>query len=199
MRILAAGLALAGCAAPPARIAHPKPFPARVALLPLANHSNSLAGPQLIRQLIHMRLTGGLYRPMSVDEVDRRLRELGVTDGGQLGAIPPARLGEALQADGLLIGEVLAFDRQTLGVMNKRAVEVRLRLVDPATGATLWEATRRQANSKVGLSQDAIAENLAGGIAEKLVENVMHNPLRPESEDVVQSLMKELNTARKYW
>jgi hypothetical protein len=195
---VALALTLGACASPVPKPPRPGPFPARVALLPLNNHSNNLAGPVLIRHLIQGRLLGGRYNPPPEIEVDRKLKEIGITDGGQLGAVPPAKLAEVLGVDGLLMGDVLAFDRQTLGVMNKRKVEVSLRLVD-AAGRTLWTATRKETTSKIGLTKDAIAENLAGGLTEKLIENALRNPLRPESEQVVHSLMKDLNRTRSAW
>jgi len=194
--VLAAG---AGCAPGVRKPRHLTPFPAQLALLPLDNHAVSLAAPVLIRRLLEMYLVGGQYHPAPAAEVDEKLRAIGITDGGQVRSVTPAKLGETLGADALLMGEVLTFKYTNIGIYSKREVEVHLKLVLAATGEVLWEDTRKEANSKAGFTADAIKENLVGGLSTELVEKAMKDPLRPESETVFNALMRGLNRTRRDW
>ncbi|MEK7475970.1 MAG: GNA1162 family protein [Candidatus Coatesbacteria bacterium] len=190
---------VAGCHEPVKRVQHDTPFPASIALLPMNNFANNVRGPHLIRKLVEMRLIGAGFDSMDLREIDRRLDGIGITDGGQLGAVQPQKLGEVLGVQGLLYGEVLQFGYTNLGVFNKRVVEVHLVLVETATGRKLWEATRKETTSKVGLNADTIKENLVTGLVEKYAETILKNPLRPEAETVVQSLMRDLNRTKRSW
>ena len=80
-----------------------------------------------------------------------------------------------------------------------RTVKVRFWLVDAKTGTVLWETEKSKANSELGLSKGAAKNILIKGYANKAVENIMDNPLYPESEDVVRLLVRELGKARKNW
>jgi hypothetical protein len=163
------------------------------------NFANNVQGPHLVRKLVEMRLRGSGFDSMDLKEIDRRLDGLGITDGGQLGAVQPQKLGETLGVQALLYGEVLQFGYTNLGVYNRRVVEVRLVLVEAASGRKLWEGTKKETTSKVGLNADAIKENLVVGLVEKYAETILKNPLRPEAETVVQMLVRDLNRTRRDW
>ena len=145
------------------------------------------------------RVIAGAARAIAAEAPDRRLDGIGITDGGQLGAVQPQKLGEVLGVQALLYGELLQFGYTNLGVFNKRVVEVHLVLVEAATGRKLWEGTKKETTSKVGLNADAIKENLVTGLVEKYAETLLRNPLRPEAETVVQSLMRSLNQTKRNW
>lgn len=190
----------AGCSKPASvKARHDTPFPQPIALLPFANSTNSLDGPVLLRALVGKRLSESDYRVTDQAETDRKLRDLGISDGGQLRAVDPVKLGASLGASGLLYGEVIQFGYTNLGVYNKRAVEIRLSLVDGATGARLWESTRKASSTRLGLDRDAITENLAVGLAEKVVEKILKSPLRAEAEEASRDVVRDLNRARNSW
>lgn len=193
-------LLAAGCASHAVKKVHrATPFPARVALLPLESHVVSMQGPVLVRKLLEMRLVGGGYNPPLANEVDEKLRAIGITDGGQLRSVSATRLCETLGVDAVLMGDLLEFKYTNIGVYAKRAVKAQLRLVAAGTGEVLWQGMREDSSSKLGLSSEGIRDNLVGGLAVKLVETALKNPLRPESETVCAALMRDLNRFRKDW
>lgn len=197
---LAVMLGVAGCPRPaPPRVVHPRPFPGPIALLPLANGATNLQGPVLIRRLLETSLRGAAFTGPDPATVDDRLRALGVTDGGQLGSVSATRLAESLGVAGLLYGEVVTFNYTNLGFLARRSVEVRLRLVEAATGETVWQATRKETRSKAALSADAMKENFVVGLGTKLIETALKSPLRPESEVVSHALVRDLSRARNTW
>ncbi len=194
-------LCVAGCPdmAPVKHVAHARPFPRTIAVLPLANAAVNMQGPILVRKLLEMYLMGAQYNYPEDKTVDTALRGIGITDGGQLGSVTPAKLGATLKVDGLLYGEIVRFKYTNLGFLSKREVEVHLKLVDAGTGEVIFEKARDEVHSKAALSVDAMKENLVVGLGTKLIETAMKSPLRPESETVCQGLIRDLNLVRKNW
>jgi len=200
LTLLAIALLSCGCpdsTKPTAR--HAKPFPGSAALLPFNNHSNSLVGPVLIRKLLEDMLSGSSLELQDPAETDESLRALAITDGGQLGSVTPQKLGEKLGVEALFYGELVDFSYTNVGVLSKRSVKARLKLVDAKTGETLWAAEKERVNSKAGLSADAIKENFAMGLGTKFLEKAMNSPLKPETEDVAHDLLDDLVRAKQNW
>lgn len=200
-KFLFPALLLAGCAAPAAapKASHASPFPEKIALLPLDNQSTDLRGPELVRELLKDSLDLANFDLADNAEVDEKLKSVGISEGGQLNAVTPQKLGELLGVDALVYGDLTEFKNANVGVYSNRTVEAELKLVDAKTGEKLWEATKRKANSKLGLSKDSALGNLKAGYAEKALESVMNNPLRPEAEEAVRLLVKDLVKARRNW
>lgn len=167
----------------------------KVVVLPLDNLTNDLQGPLLLRQLMQMQLAAAGYRSESSDWIDKKLKELGITDGGQLPSRKPDELGAALQSDALLYAELTEFKNQNLGGYAARTVEAHAWLVDAKTGGTLWEATKRKSNRRAALTGDAIKAGAVTGYAGSMAEKAMGNPLRQETEDVVRMLVKDMTTS----
>ncbi len=191
---------LGGCApgaAPSVR--HSSKFPSSIALLPLSSEAIDVRAPELVRSLFDTYLSAANFNLADIKGTDQKLEGLGISEGGQLNAFPPKKLAETLGVDALLYGDIEEFNNANIGVYAKRAVKVRLWLVDPETGATIWESERSKANAQLGLSKEAAKDILVSGYAGKAVENIMNNPLRPEAEDAVRLLVRDLGKARRDW
>lgn len=188
---------LGGCAEQRQAARPARPFPEKVALLPVSNYSNSMVGPVLLRKIIEEYLLASTMEVQETGDTDEALKTIGISQGGQLNSSTPQKLGELLEVDGLLYCELLDFSYTNIGVMSKRSVKARLLLVETATGARLWETEKESVGSRAALSADAIKENFARGMGEKLLETAMRSPLRPETEDVAHALLKDLARARK--
>ena len=192
-------VALGGCAATAPAVRRDFPFPSTLALLPLENQSLDLRAPEILRELLDTYLSASNFSVAEVREVDEKLAGLGISEGGQLNVSTPQKLGALLEADALLYGEIETFNNANIGVYASRTVKVSLRLVDAKNGTVLWETEKSKANSELGLSKERAKSILVSGYANKAVENIMDNPLYPESEDVARQLVRELGKARKNW
>lgn len=190
---------LGGCTATAPVARRSASFPATIALLPLENQSLDLRAPELLRDLLDTYLSAAQFNLTDVNEAEEKLRGIGIQEGGQLNAVAPRKLGELLEAEALLYGDIETFNNANVGVYASRTVKVRLWLVDAKTGKKLWETEKSKANSELGLSKERAKSILVSGYANKAVENFMDNPLYPESEDVVRLLVRELGKARKNW
>lgn len=197
-RALALAAALAcGCASPePARYLAPDfgaRAPARVAVLPFDNESVDLAGPELLRRLVFSRLEGHGFAAPGLEAVDAALAaSLGITDGGQLRSVEPARLGRALGADGLLYGTVEDFAFVNVGFAVRRVVRLRLRLVEAAGGARLWEDAGLGLTERLTLTKKGARRAFFEGVAERAAEGLLRTPLMPESLEAVRCLFSRL-------
>lgn len=190
---------LGGCAPAAPSVRHTTGFPAGFALLPLSSEALDLRAPELLRSLFDTYFSAANFNLADIQETDEKLKTLGVSEGGQLNAYTPKKLAQVLGADALLYGDIEEFNNANIGVYAKRIVKVRLWLVDGKTGETIWESERSNGNAQLGLSKAAAKDILISGYAEKAAENIMNNPLRPEAEEVVRLLVRDLGKARRDW
>ncbi|PIU83815.1 MAG: hypothetical protein COS68_02000 [Elusimicrobia bacterium CG06_land_8_20_14_3_00_38_11] len=157
--------------------------PQIIAVLPFNNQSVDLDAPVIMRYLFNKRLSAVGYNTIPLDEIDEKLREMGITDGGQLAATTPKELGEKLNADGLIYGDVLEFKYTTLGFYYARTVQANFKLFDSKNEKLLWEDERKVSNKKFEFKE--IGKAFALQLAEKGLDKALKSPLKEESNGVV--------------
>ncbi|MBI4054549.1 MAG: DUF799 family lipoprotein [Elusimicrobia bacterium] len=181
-----------GCATRKARsVSPPLVSVSKVAVLPFSNQSLDLTAPELLRRLVQKAVAERGYAAVSLEEVDLRLKDLGITQGGQLKAVEPQELGRVLEVEGLLYGEVEEFEDQNLGFFQKRSVRLRLRLLSGATGESLWEEVRDSGKTELHTSSRQARQAFAERLAARWAENLMKHPLAGPSREVVEKLMRQ--------
>jgi len=99
--------------------------PSKLVVLPFDNETSDLTGPELVRGMVAGRVGGAGYESPGLAAVDSTLKEMGITDGGQLGAVSTEALGRAFDTDGLLFGSLEEFTYQNIGVLRRRLVRLR--------------------------------------------------------------------------
>jgi len=79
---------------------------------------------------------------LPLEQIDAQLKIQGFTDGGQLHAATPQKLGEWTGADSLLYSTIESFDYINVGFYTQRRVKILSRLVSAKTGVeTIREKT----------------------------------------------------------
>lgn len=112
----------------------------RVAVLPMKNDTADVDGPNVVRKKMIEMLENKSYVVKDVKESDQILRDqMGINLGGQLDMTTPQKLAETLGVEGLLYGTLMDFDETTTGVLDVRKVRAKFKLVNAATGQTMWE------------------------------------------------------------
>lgn len=106
---------------------------------------------ELLRYLIHRRLTPSPYLLLDDEVVDRRLRAAGFASPIAAANADFRALRAALGVDGVVLGEVTTLYNLQLGVLFRQAVVAELTLIDTASGRPLVQIEH--------------AESLTGGIA----------------------------------
>ncbi|MBI4051069.1 MAG: DUF799 family lipoprotein, partial [Elusimicrobia bacterium] len=136
------------------------------------------------------------YSTKPLDQVDSVLKEMGITDGGQLSAFTPQQLGKKLGVDAVVYGELLEFTYKTTGFLNIRQVKARFKMVDALTGETLWEAEGLGANSEGAVSSSAAIQAGLKSLGTQLVEKAVQSPLRTEIWDMIWNAIEFLPRAQ---
>ena len=114
--------------------------PNTIAVLPMDNFSLEPAVEDTLHQEVYARLAHKGYAKVSAEHVSEVMARLGVTVPGLLAGFSPTRLGQELNADALLMGQIEQSSRINQLAYDAVVVSCSLRLIDAKTGATLWRA-----------------------------------------------------------
>lgn len=148
--LLAALLALllGACASAPrddgAYLEH---MPTSILVLPPLDETPEVdAGPGFLATVTRPLAEQGYYVfPVAV--VDRLLRENGLPDAHEMHQVPLDKLDEVFGADAVLYVTLTDWGTEYLVLSSVTSVGYRARLVDVATGTTLWQGSGLQAQS----------------------------------------------------
>jgi len=195
----AAGTIASGCAPKAQFLKSPYAPPRSVAVLPFDNASNSLEAPVLMQKLAADALATGGYNVVPAAEVEAKLRELGISQGGQVRSRKTEEMAAALGASALLYGEVRKFSYMTIGVYMKREVNVGLELI-AADGSRLWKhaagAVRQDIEVDAAKHGRSFVESLGSQLAMKWIERILSHPLYPEMQRSIHDVFLTLPSAR---
>ncbi|MFH1541315.1 MAG: GNA1162 family protein [Elusimicrobiota bacterium] len=164
--------------------------PKKIAILPFTNQSVDFDAPVLLRYLFGKRLDAIGYNTISFEEIDAKLQEMGITDAGQLPTINPKELGEKLDVDGLVYGDVIEFKYTTLGFYFARTVQANFKLFDAKNTLLLWEDERKVSHKKFEFEN--IGKAFADQLIEKMVDKALRSPLKAEANEVVNTSVQTL-------
>jgi len=180
-------------------------IPQQIAVLPTINHTTDVMGGLVFRHLFFLELEDRY--PMlliPLEQVNERLNEEGITDGGQLNAVEEQELFQILQADGLLYIDLLACDYQTLGISETRRVKVHFVLITPPA-KKMWDFEHEVDEGKsafdtffsiLGNPKEGLKET-AKDLGEQLAQKggrmwLLDHALKPEMEMVIEEAMDSL-------
>lgn len=155
---------LAGCAGQQAAPTSGPLF----AVFPLENQSNDVDAADKVRKVLLEEMRAKGFRLVPPETVDAALKDLGVTDGGQLRAVPFERIRAGLTAERFVYGTLVDYGIKSAVAFTQRRVELKLRVLDSA-GAVAFEDAGVGIVSKAGV--DA-AGDLALNVAGKVVKSV---------------------------
>lgn len=111
-----------------------------IAILPMVNNTNSVDGPQFVREQFAERLPFYRYMVKPIKNVDAVLKDkMGITLGSQLEMTTPQELGNILEADAVIYGTLMDFNTRITGFQNIKEVRAKFKMVDAKTGAVIWE------------------------------------------------------------
>ena len=155
-------VSMAGCAAKPiptdytAFIRH---MPSSILVLPPVNRSAAVEAPDLFLATITRPLAERGYYVFPIAVVDRLLKDSGAPTPGEMHRIPLKRLTEILDADAVMYIEIEKWTTSYVVIETHTRVVINYRLVDTATGRTLWTRT-----IATGESSAQYAGDNAGGV-----------------------------------
>ncbi|MGC8866585.1 MAG: GNA1162 family protein [Elusimicrobiales bacterium] len=161
---------------------------ASVSVLPFDNMSNDITAETMMRNLVSdaFKKKGWIVIPDS--EVDEKLKNLGITDGGQLNSVDPKEISLLLSSRYLCYGSINDFKFQNLGFIIRKNVELNIRIYDSKEGRFVFDETSNSSDTKIYLNKDEAKEAFIKYNALKLVENIMKRPLYEQAVDVVNKI-----------
>jgi hypothetical protein len=151
--------------------------PHLIAVLPADNQSNDMAAPDTMKRVDSEILTYMGMMPIAGLEQDKQLRDMGITDGGQLRAFKPQDIAAKLGVDGLLYTVVENFNDINVGVYIRRIVEVKLKLVD-AKGNVLWDLHAEGKTQEFNISPTSMAQAAVQGAISNVVGSQLEKMLK---------------------
>lgn len=119
-----------------------KDLPMTVAILPFTKSDDisKEEGPDwLLREVFFNYFSYLAYNDISLEEVDRRLKQAGYENTADLAKIPHDELRKALGADAIIYGHIVRANNITALVYAETRIEARLKMIDLRTGEKLWD------------------------------------------------------------
>ena len=165
--------------------------PDRIAILPLENQSTDLQGADFIRVWIFYQMQTSGYALESMEIVDRGLSRLGISDAGQLPSVSMQALQAELKAPAAVYGELREFKRGNVGIYSKDHIELKLRLVELATGRILWECEDKIEHGMVA-PPNRVADYFVEGLARRWLDLLNNTPMQNEVVRLTRRMVKTL-------
>jgi curli biogenesis system outer membrane secretion channel CsgG len=151
--LAAAALLAAGCASTPHYTNKRADLSSmrKVAVLPFDNLGEErLAGEKVQRIFIAELLESGAFDVVEPGRVVRVLRDEKIESPSAMSPEDVQRVGKALGAEGLVFGTVLELAEPRGAQGAPPTVTIQLKLVETATGSTVWSATRQRNGATFG-------------------------------------------------
>jgi len=170
--------------------------PMKVAVLPFDNESVDLDVHDLYRNLFAEALKEKKYEVLPLQETDTKLREMGVTQGGQLKALKNVDIQKKLGVEGLVFGNMKEAKYLTVGVKKEKKVTGHASLFKGAT--RLWEDEKSDGKSEYSLNPaEALKKQVVTKMTEKAMSRFQGHPLYVHVEMVVYKLQETLPGLRE--
>jgi hypothetical protein len=109
-----------------------------VAVLPFEDQTDTEGLAGLVRESFYSHLSVRPFRDVELEEVDRRLRDREISLQGGLSPQTARLLGEILDCDAVIWGEVTRFRRIFAGIYSQMAVGARVEIWDTRSGRRVW-------------------------------------------------------------
>jgi hypothetical protein len=168
-------------------------FDAPVAVLPFADETTSVDGPEMLREMVWKTLQRGGYAVVDMETSDRLLRSHGFSMGGQLPKGKPANFARWTGAKRVLFGNITEFRDVMLGRFGRRIVAGKLWMWDADSRGRIWKAEEPVVNEAAELKDEKKAEaRLSSQIGRAFFERWLGKPLGPESRDFVRVNLETL-------
>lgn len=164
-------------------------FGRRVALLPLAEETNSIDGPPMLREMLHEALAAGGYAMQPLAETDDLLRRQGYSDGSQLRGVRQDKLCKWLSVDAVIAGDITEFGEIMAGVYNRRQVAGSFVMSDSSSEYEVWSSSGAVTRVKTSKS---LGVGLLSQLGKGLYERMRNKPLYEEASLFVRKITGSL-------
>lgn len=141
------------------QVIHKNP-PRSIAILPFGNQTEVEDLDEFVRTTFYSHLSAQPYKDIELHEIDERLKRYHLLNYDKLCDVPPKRLGQILNCDAVVIGEVTEYQRVYAGFYSQMAVGATIAVWDTRSGKKIW-------------SDEHVTRNHEGGIPLALTDIAM--------------------------
>lgn len=166
-------------------------FGYELAVLPMANETTNLDGPVVLRKALYKKLKRQGYRVLPLEETDSLLKDMGITDGGQLNAVSVEEVTEKLQARRLIYINLLTF--KPLRIAAIEVIKLNIRLFDGKSGTLLWETDQSILSQEKKNKEESWGKHLKSLFGFALLEKIVHAPLSIEVDEITDIVVFKIN------
>ena len=124
--------------------------PRSILVVPPANKTTAVDAPVVFLTTVSAAFAERGYYVFPVFVVQDILNDLGATDEGAIGAIPPDKFKEVFGADSVLYVTITDWSTAYVVLSSNITVGAEYRLVDAATGEALWTHKQRVVHNSGG-------------------------------------------------
>jgi hypothetical protein len=162
--------ACAGCATPQPYdyTAYRSHFPRSILVLPPRNESVDVDATYSYLATLTMPLAEAGYYVYPVAVIDQFLRDNGLPTADEMHTVSLVKVAEIIGADSVLYVTVEDWGQKYQILSSTTVVKARAKLVDVATGTTLWEGTAAASEGSGGSSSDPISMLIVAAVEQVL-------------------------------
>lgn len=114
--------------------------PEVIAVLPMDNFSLELGLEKILYSSVYDRLQSKGYRRIAVEKVQQTMHQLGIQTPGQLQGISLKRLGNILNSQAVLLGQIDQSGHLNQAGYDAIVVSCSLKLIHCDSGTVLWKS-----------------------------------------------------------
>jgi len=168
-------------------------FPAQIAILPVNNKAGDADGAIILRALAKHKLEEQGCRVQAFDQTDQIIRDRTAVGPEvpiqvALAKQDPKTLTAWLGVDGILHGELLAFNRAQLSIYTRREVKAAFWLTD-RENRKVWEGRQDADSGTFGGGSATISGELIGsGIPQDVIDKINSSPLAGATLDLMDDI-----------
>lgn len=161
---------------------------ANIVVLPFENISNDITAEEMIRDLVIAKFRKKGWSVIDKNHTDQKLKEIGITDGGQLNSITKKELFNIFNTRYICYGTINEFKFQNLGFIILKKVELNIKIYDTSKDDYVFDETSDSSDLKVYLDREEAKKAFITYNALKLVENIMKRPLYNQAVEAVDKI-----------
>lgn len=113
--------------------------PQSILVVPAINNSTAAEASDYLSTTLAMPLSHSGYYVLPIEITSRMLKEAGISDGHQLAAVSPSRLGEMFGADSVLFVSINRWNTSYYVIGGNVTVGLAYELKSTKSGDTLWQ------------------------------------------------------------
>lgn len=165
--------------------------PDSVAVLPFDNMSTDITAEDMMRQMVISAFTKKGWNVIPKEQVDEKLKQIGITDGGQLNSVSSSEIASLTGARYLCYGIINDFKFQNLGFIVLRKVEFEMKIYDSVKNDFIFDETGTGSDTEVYLNKDEAKKAFIKHNAMKLIENIAKRPLYKQATESIDRIFSK--------